>query len=196
MKYRSPSPESDVALPTPPQSPRTLEVNRSAANTLETLAAFYQQEQYWIHHTRASLELALTRGIDAPPSSVIASTSATPDGAATDTASTAAGPAIKVEPDTASIPLVDSPSSTRPEVSLNDLSARASRWVRRKNQMKLKIDGISTHAKRHRPARAPATEPGARLLEMFSELVDARMESCQRISRLIQQSERPQYCSY
>ena len=56
------------------------------------------------------------------------------------------------------------------------------------------IDGISVERRKRRPHRAAQTEPGARLLEMFSELVDARMESCQRISRMVRDASRPAYC--
>ena len=44
--------------------------------------------------------------------------------------------------------------------------------------------------RRRRPAKAPASEPAAQLLEMFAELVDARMESCVRMERLVRESGR------
>jgi len=179
MKYRSPSP--DASLPTPPRSPRADEMNQSAVNLLDSLTAFYQQERYWVHHTRAALELALVKGIDAPPSAndimavTASSTAPSPDH---DVANAAAINSIKPEP-------------TSPATVDN----RKSLWMRRKqaNGVRLKLDGLS-HARRRRPHRAPPTEPGARLLEMFSELVDARMESCQRISRMVQDASRPAYC--
>ncbi|THH33614.1 hypothetical protein EUX98_g590 [Antrodiella citrinella] len=177
MKYRSPSP--DPSLPTPPRSPRADDVNHSAVNLLDSLTAFYQQERYWVHHTRAALELALVKGIDAPTSAnnmiQVASSSATPS---PDAVPTASMHSVKPEP-------------TSPVTVDN----RKSLWMRRKqaNGARLKLDGLS-HARRRRPHRAPPTEPGARLLEMFSELVDARMESCQRISRMVQDASRPAYC--
>ena len=69
---------------------------------------------------------------------------------------------------------------------------QASRWLRRKNRMRLHLSGISTNNpnRRRRPARAPPSEPAARLLEMFAELVDARMESCVRMERLVRESGR------
>jgi hypothetical protein len=85
-----------------------------------------------------------------------------------------------------------SPASSASELSSSEHSEHqqhASRWLRRKNQMRLHISGISTH-KRRRPARAPPTEPAARLLEMFAELVDARMESCVRMEKLVRESGR------
>lgn len=174
MKYRSPSP--DASLPTPPRSPRADEMSQSAVNLLDSLTAFYQQERYWVHHTRASLELALVKGIDAPPSSNMISSSAA--SSPEDQAASARPPSlnIKAEPTSAA-------------------DARKALWMRRKqaNGLNLKLDGLS-HSRRRRPHRAPPTEPGARLLEMFSELVDARMESCQRISRMVRDASRPAYC--
>ncbi|RPD67108.1 hypothetical protein L226DRAFT_529499 [Lentinus tigrinus ALCF2SS1-7] len=180
MKYRSPSPAN--GLPTPPHSPASRDVAHSAITLLESLESFYQQERFWVHHTRASLELALTKGIDASPSaSASSSTSPQPSdypvvlSPASSTSSDATAvdaPIIKMEPD------AHPPS----------LSRSSSLWTRRKNIMRLKLDGISQ--RKRRPSRAPPTEPGAQLLEMFSELMDSRMESCQRVQRMVRSANR------
>lgn len=186
MKYRSPSPES--SLPTPPQSPRSMEATQSAIILLDSLTSFYQQERYWVHHTRAALELAISKGIDAPSqkSAITAPAHATLEQNISTTLLTTTSPSGTTSPDdTAMIKL-------EPMSAEDSLSAHT-KWMRRKNIMKLKLDGISSHTKRRRPHRAPHTEPGARLLEMFSELVDARMESCQRISRLVQDAKRTEF---
>ena len=186
MKYRSPSP--DNVLPTPPQSPTSNEVARSAAHLLSSLESFYQQERYWVHHTRAALELSISKGIDAPPranapspaSSTTSSSSSSLRGALSPTCSAMSdlgainAPIVKMEPEPTPASLACPPSS---------------RWMRRKNVMRLKIDGIAVQRKR-RPVRASHTEPGARLLEMFSELMDARMESCQRVQRMVRNANR------
>ncbi|EMD40688.1 hypothetical protein CERSUDRAFT_111263 [Gelatoporia subvermispora B] len=199
MKYRSESPDDlpESGLPTPPHSPRALEPADSAVFLLDSLTTFYQQERYWIHHTRAALELALTKGIDAPaitfPSSASSSTS---------TSSEATSPASSLaslpgsSPECPSSMNSDEPVVKTEPGSPPSVSTKHTRWLRRKNMMKLKLDGISSqaHARRRRPHRAPPTEPGARLLEMFSELVDARMESCQRVSRLVREAGRPDLC--
>ena len=183
MKYRSPSPMSvDGALPTPPRSPRTSEHSRPGTNLLDHLQSFYQQEQYWVHHTRAALELAVVKGIDAPALATATGPIEAPSPASSCTSMDSAEPpspqmSVRIKPDP------DAEDQVDLELSLD---ARTSRWLRRKNQMRLKLDGIAHH--RRRPTRAPPTEPGARLLEMFSELVEARMESCQRISRLVQRA--------
>ncbi|KAI0081831.1 hypothetical protein K474DRAFT_1656237 [Panus rudis PR-1116 ss-1] len=176
MKYqRSPSP--GASLPTPPRSPRAAEANQSAANLLDSLTSFYQQERYWVHHTRAALELALTKGIDAPPQYAI---NTPPDSPTSSPESSDSLPIIKADPDA---PLPPS-----------DAAIRKSLLMRRKAGIKLRLEGLAHTHKRRRPHRAPPNEPGPRLLEMFSELVDARMESCQRISRLVRESSAPTYC--
>ncbi|TFY56572.1 hypothetical protein EVJ58_g7555 [Rhodofomes roseus] len=197
---------TEHALPTPPHSPLALEPARGADVLLDSLTAFYQQERYWIHHTRAALEVALAKGSDARAITFGASSpsespsvsvgSLTPESASSPSASTtstmdepsatAALPTVKTEPDM----LPDALSASDHSAAL---AKRITRWNRRKNMMKLKLEGISSTAlRRRRPHRAPVSEPGARLLEMFSELVDARMESCQRVSRLVRETHRPQ----
>ncbi|KAI9063175.1 hypothetical protein FKP32DRAFT_1611971 [Trametes sanguinea] len=157
-------------------------MSHSTVVLLESLEQFYQQERYWVHHARAALELALTKGIDAPPAHDAPSPSSSTQSALSPTPSTDSdataveAPVVKMETDSALPP----PSR----------SAQATRWMRRKNIMRLKLDGISVHHRKRRPLRAPPTEPAARLLEMFSELMDARMESCQRVQRLVRDANR------
>ena len=177
MKYRSPSP--DHALPTPPQSPTSHEGPHPAITLLESLEAFYQQERYWVHHTRAALELAITKGIDAPPSNHS-------DAPSPCASQGSLSPASTTSSDSAVAVVKSEPDAALPPVSRADKT----RWMRRKNIMRLKLDGVGLHQRKRRPSRAPPTEPGARLLEMFSELMDARMESCQRVQRMIRNANR------
>ncbi|KAI0347531.1 hypothetical protein BDW22DRAFT_1322447 [Trametopsis cervina] len=201
MKYRSPSPIESSALPTPPHSPTHGAVVPKAAvasSVLDSLCSFYQQERYWVHHTRASLEMALAKGIDGPALLCAAPSSA--DGVPSPASSTSTLCDSPPPPSHAVTVTVkpDPEDAENPAAFLDESrAARASRWLRRKNKMRLRLEGINSHPHRHpknggaarsRPLRAPPSEPGARLLEMFSELVDARMESCQRISRMVQES--------
>lgn len=196
------------ALPTPPHSPQSqhpqfafafanqypqqgqgqLQVTKHTSTVLGSLTSFYQQEQYWVHHTRAALELAVTKGIDGPAQPLATAT----EGASSPETFTIN---IKTEPESDSdCSAPASPSST--STSLSEPSSptaeqrQISRWLRRKNRMQLRLSGISPHdpKRKRRPARAPQTEPAARLLEMFAELVDARMESCARMERLVRES--------
>ncbi|TFY75400.1 hypothetical protein EWM64_g8614 [Hericium alpestre] len=73
-----------------------------------------------------------------------------------------------------------------------------SRWVQRKKSFKLKLEGIPNSSmirrrrhKRHADsAGANAAETGTRLLELFGQLMEARMESCHRINRLVKDANR------
>ncbi|KAI0092645.1 hypothetical protein BDY19DRAFT_990349 [Irpex rosettiformis] len=195
MKYRSPSPVVGGALPTPPHSPtETAMVPKAAvaASMLDTLRCFYQQEQYWVHHTRASLEMAIAKGIDGDAllcaSPTDEQTMPSPASSTTTLCDSPLQKTVMVKPD----PDAENTSLLLLSPTEEDSATRASRWLRRKNKMRLRLEGINSHPHRNtisktrktRPLQAPSSEPGARLLEMFSELVDARMESCQRISRM------------
>ncbi|EKM59103.1 uncharacterized protein PHACADRAFT_249324 [Phanerochaete carnosa HHB-10118-sp] len=178
--------------------------HKHTATLLDSLTSFYQQEQYWVHHTRAALELALAKGIDGPGvqpltgSSISNASSCDVSPAGSDVSCTSVR--IKAEPESenaaamlaspalSTSSLLASPTLASAEADAAHQQA-ASRWLRRKNQMRLRLEGISTN-KRRRPARAPPTEPAARLLEMFAELVDARMESCVRMEKLVRDSGR------
>jgi hypothetical protein len=59
--------------------------------------------------------------------------------------------------------------------------------MRRKKGFKLKLEGISTRAKRRETnlgLEAPPT-PGVQMLEMFENMMQARMDSCERLRLLV-----------
>ncbi|KAI0322519.1 hypothetical protein OF83DRAFT_1161202 [Amylostereum chailletii] len=157
-------------LPTPPFSPPQTLDDEPRPNTsvvlLNSLVSFYQQESLWVHRTRAALELALTsQGRD----SITAAAEA----------KAIAGSPVKHEP----------PSSPSP------LNKRNTRWMQRKKSfnMNLKLDPIAPSVlarRRRRRGAAPAPEAGTRLLELFGQLMESRMESCNRVSRLVQEANR------
>lgn len=74
----------------------------------------------------------------------------------------------------------------------NAAQAPSSRWLKRKKSFKLHLGPLApqrpTRPRRHTHMGGP--EPGARLLELFGELLDARMESCIRVTRLVRDSNR------
>ena len=149
MKYRSPSPMAvDPPLPTPPRSPRTDGPPNPASHLLDHLQSFYQQEQYWVHRMRAALELAVVKGIDAPALATATGPIEAPSSASSCTSMDSAEPpspqmSVRIKPDP------DAEDQVDLELSLD---ARMSRWLRRKNQMRLKLDGIAHH--RRRPKRS------------------------------------------
>jgi len=181
------------SLPTPPHSPTVYPI-RTAIHLLDSLQAFYHRERTWVLHTRAELEENLIGDGDTPllhdsssmdsPSGSSAYSSSTDASAASESTQPqqmqSISHVVKAEPVDAELPT-------------KDHSRHHSRWARRKNSYQLKLEGIGHKSRRRfvRPARDHAvSEPGAQLLEMFGDLVDARMESCQRITRLIRSANR------
>ena len=167
-------------LPTPPQSPSIRQlpiepVNNSLA-LLNSLTAFYQQELHWTHHTRAALESAITSTIQRTISlsvdvdNVDSNFSAFPPPTPS-TLSSAAG-------------FLD--DSDRPSVRAEPLSSKMKvmglqqRRRNRKNIPRLKLGGIAPPILMQQGSR-----PSQRILEMFAELVESRMESCERVSNMV-----------
>ena len=74
----------------------------------------------------------------------------------------------------------------------NAAQAPSSKWLKRKKSFKLHLGPLRqqrpTWPRRHTHPVAP--EPSARLLELFGDLLEARMESCLRVNRLIRESNR------
>ncbi|KAJ3018559.1 hypothetical protein NUW54_g307 [Trametes sanguinea] len=75
-------------------------------------------------------------------------------------------------------------------------NTKATRWMRRKNRLRLKLDGISLHHPGRRPLRAHPTdsEPATHLLKTFSDLLNAQKESCQRLQRLVRDADTTKLC--
>ena len=90
-----------------------------------------------------------------------------------------------MDPTTQSSP---SPPTGNDEVPINE--PHQTRWTRRKKEFKLRLDGI-------RPKRmifaVPADQvqqpeylhPREQLLDLFEKMMESRMESCQRINKLV-----------
>ena len=175
-----------VHLPTPPQSPSAGQLSIEPINDslalLNNLTAFYQQERYWTHHTRAALESALastvkgtitlSTDVDDADSNLSSSPQSTPS-----TLPSAAGfsddsdyASVKAEPMT-------------PSIKSMDLQQR--RKNRRKTNFRLKLGGIAPPILKQQGSR-----PSQRILEMFAELVESRMESCERVTNMVKRYHR------
>lgn len=176
--------QEHAALPTPPFSPpQTLTdapVDTSVV-LLNSLVSFYQQESLWVHRTRAALELALTaKGRDSITAAATAkalSSSADSSASLTDDSDIQS---IKAEP-------------TSPLPSVSGKSHSSSRWMQRKQSFNLRLEGIgpqSLHRRHRRMRRDASAETGTRLLELFGQLMEARMESCHRVNRLVREANR------
>jgi len=178
--------QEHAALPTPPFSPPQTLTDAPADTSvvlLNSLVSFYQQESLWVHRTRAALELALTaKGRDsitaAATAKALSDSSSSTDslGSLTEDSDMQS---IKAEP-------------TTPPPSLGKVHPK-SRWLQRKQSFKLRLEGIGPHSlhRRHRRMRRDASaEAGTRLLELFGQLMEARMESCHRVNRLVREANR------
>jgi hypothetical protein len=65
--------------------------------------------------------------------------------------------------------------------------------MQRKQSFKLKLEGIGPHGlhrRQRRMQRDASAEAGTRLLELFGQLMEARMESCHRVNRLVREANR------
>jgi hypothetical protein len=177
--------QEHTALPTPPFSPPQTLTDAPADTSvvlLNSLVSFYQQESLWVHRTRAALELALTaKGRDsitaAATAKALSSSSSTDSSASLTDDSDAQS--IKAEP-------------TTPPPSVGKVHPK-SRWMQRKQSFKLRLEGIGPHSlnrRQRRMRRDASAEAGTRLLELFGQLMEARMESCHRVNRLVREANR------
>lgn len=68
--------------------------------------------------------------------------------------------------------------------------APSSRWLKRKQSFKLRLGPFSNQLTTRPPPRSTGPDPSAQLLELFGDLLESRMESCLRVTRLIRDSNR------
>ena len=166
-------------LPTPPQSPSARQLSIEPINDsltlLNNLTAFYQQERYWTHHTRAALESALASTVRgtitlSADADEVAANSPSPQSSAAGYSDESDYPSVKAEP-------------LSPKMKSLDLQQR--RRNRKKNNLRLKLGGITPPIIRQQGSR-----PSQRILEMFAELVESRMESCERVTNMVKRYHR------
>ncbi|KAF8897665.1 hypothetical protein BD779DRAFT_1667606 [Infundibulicybe gibba] len=183
------------SIPTPPFSPQddaTAPVPSELKSTvalLDSLVSFYQQERMWVYRTRAALEQAFD---DLPP---VPGTSSAAD--VSNLIASSSLPSPSAEPETRVKEEEEGPDS--PPASA--LTESNSRWLRRKKGFKLRLDGLSPNTKRiltthvdgaNHPRCEMAAQPKERILEMFEKIMESRMESCQRVNRLVRNANRAQ----
>ena len=167
-------------LPTPPQSPSTRQLSiepiANSLTLLNNLTAFYQQERYWTHHTRAALESALASTVQG----TITRFTDVDDINSSLTSSTLSS--ATVLPDNSD----DAPIKTgqpTPKTKTMDLQQR--RRNKKKNNLHLKLANITPPI-----LKQQGTRPSQRILEMFAELVEFRMESCERVTNMVKRYRR------
>ncbi|KAF7968896.1 hypothetical protein HWV62_18294 [Athelia sp. TMB] len=157
-------------------------------NICDSLVSFYHQERMWVYRTRAELELVL----EATPSNSNSSSSSDDDSA------NSSQTAESETPEGSGRALVLRPRGIKQEPE-DPPNLNTTLWMRRKKSYKLKLEGISTRpTKRRRLSPGGSCEqeepptPGVRVLELFENMMQSRMESCERVSRLVKEAHMSQ----
>ncbi|RDB22802.1 hypothetical protein Hypma_010046 [Hypsizygus marmoreus] len=168
---------SSSSIPTPPVSPnaRSSSSNitldhplKPSIELLDNLVDFYQRERTWAGRIRASLDDA-------------------------DEDTTFDDISNSDESDALPSPPIESASGSYSQ------STQSSRWLRRKKGFKLRLDSVDRKfigsAGTHKPmshiaSRRQNHPQRERILEMFEKMMEARMESCQRVNRMIRNANR------
>ncbi|KAF7797991.1 hypothetical protein EIP86_009198 [Pleurotus ostreatoroseus] len=187
MTYWSHSPApSRTSLSSQSHILRTLKVPQPTTSMLKSLITFYQEEQYWVHRTRTTLKrpsidnIFLTPPLDTSPDLTHPSSPLIPSRPPTSLS-------VSLRHDTIADDGSSAPMALDVELTMDgEGTAQASSWVRRQNRMRLKADGVTPKRKHRKALAASPPQPSVRMLDMFSDLMDARMESCQRVSRLVE----------
>ncbi|PFH52838.1 hypothetical protein AMATHDRAFT_1880 [Amanita thiersii Skay4041] len=168
------------SIPTPPFSPQFSQSLphdhdnplRPTINLLDSLVTFYQQERMWVYRTRATLEHAFQD--DPSP----------------------CGDECSIQPPAENRSL-DSSARQKHKRSRSDTASSdqpASRWMHRKKRFKLRLDGLSPRHKHTATPVSQSPKPGLHtrehILELFDKMIEARMESCQRVNQLVRNANR------
>ncbi|KAF7796577.1 hypothetical protein EIP86_007758 [Pleurotus ostreatoroseus] len=149
--------------------------SQSSDDTLKALIAFYQDERHWVQRTRVVLQ-----------------TADEPDDLSMDTSPDSGVPmGDEISPRLVYSGQSDAALSPTPVflggVPVEEPPAE-DEFVRRPGRTRLQIDDLLVQP-RHadaQPQRPSPSEFKSRILNTFSDLMDARMESCQRLSRLVE----------
>ncbi|KIY74082.1 hypothetical protein CYLTODRAFT_416346 [Cylindrobasidium torrendii FP15055 ss-10] len=150
-------------------TPEVLPVLRPSATNLDKLVSFYRRERLWVYQTRAELEDEHTSTRDA-------------DHRSQNFESASSSPA--------------SPEPFRPlSVISNTRSTthRARAQPRRKKGFELNSDEhIAANGQPSLKAMSAAPAPAMHVLSLYESIMESRMESCERINRLIKNANRSQ----
>ncbi|KAF9247330.1 hypothetical protein BU15DRAFT_22767, partial [Melanogaster broomeanus] len=151
--------------PTPPSSPPNIDLHpvENTISLLESLVAFYHQERMWVYRTRAQLEMGLIQRATESPFDD--STNIDSEGEDDSPISPPGQSQSK------------SPSSSDP-VKSPDNTSPPTKWLKRKKAYNLRLEGISS-------TRGMLPPPSVQILEMFERMMQSRMESCERVTRMV-----------
>jgi len=193
------------SIPTPPFSPHNYRLPdenaenplKSTINLLDSLVAFYQHERMWVYRTRAMLEEAFPNPPHHQLSMEPGSSGSNGMGVgAPSSLGDHGGHLMGSSPVTAGTRFEDSSSSSSMDGPSTSGGQPTSRWMRRKKGFKLRLDGIRTRRVINTQAAAASggeeegVQPREQLLEMFEKMMESRMESCQRVNKLVRDANR------
>lgn len=168
------------SMPTPPTSPNypplpPLDAKnplRSTVKILDSLVTFYQRERMWVYRTRALMEEAF----DGPPPLECNSPQENP----------------LPSPSSSPLPLESDIRDIKPARSCR-AEQPPTHWMRRKKSFSLKLEGISKLRKLPRKQRQSEIEDlvvKEHVLQLFEKMMEDRMESCQRVNKLVRSANR------
>jgi len=185
----------NTLLPTPPSSPPRVELLpvESTISLLENLVAFYHQERMWVYRTRAQLEMSFQ---DRDATAVAAGTQDDEEATQEDE------PNPAEEEETSEMTTwmkrskafglkLEGISTTRgmPTVARSgDVKQRARSSLMQQPMPVSFAHSSQTQTSGPQPSLilgAGGREPGVQILEMFERMMQARMESCERVTRMV-----------
>lgn len=184
----------NTLLPTPPSSPPRVELLpvESTISLLENLVAFYHQERMWVYRTRAQLEMSFQNrdatAATAPTQDEVETLQEEPDSAEEEETSemtkwTKRKKAFGLK--------LEGISTTRgmPTVARGGVGKQRARSSMMQQPMTASFAHSSqTQTSGPQPSLilgAGEREPGVQILEMFERMMQARMESCERVTRMV-----------
>ncbi|OAX44529.1 hypothetical protein K503DRAFT_764943 [Rhizopogon vinicolor AM-OR11-026] len=181
----------NTLLPTPPSSPPRVELLpvESTISLLENLVAFYHQERMWVYRTRAQLEMSIQdRDATAATQDEEETAQEEPDSAEEEETSETTkwmkrkkAFGLKLE----------GISTTRgmPTVGRSGVMKQRARSSMMQQPMPVSFAHSSqTQTSGPQPTLilgAGEREPGVQILEMFERMMQARMESCERVTKMV-----------
>jgi len=163
---------------------------RTTENILDSLVSFYQQERMWVYRTRAQLEdMQDSDPSDCSTDSQLGESSRHP----------LILPSLSLSTTSAAADSADSRVEHQPPPSSLPPEQPVSRWERRKQAYKMRLD-LGQKSKRTMVEQSAAvhstrlatdgSQPSVHILELYDTMMESRMESCQRINRLIRNANR------
>ncbi|KAJ2920092.1 hypothetical protein MD484_g365, partial [Candolleomyces efflorescens] len=173
-----PYPESSI--PTPPFTSPAIQPHLDGASDytltstiplLDSLIAYYQHERMWVYRTRAQLE----NGLPGAPSF-----------------EQSFDQSLSLPSNSSYLDVTGESSDSLDDGGIGAMPQASTRWTKRKKGFKMRLEGLSPTAQQARqPLGSEDTAPSReQILVMFEKMMESRIESCQRINKLVRDANR------